>query len=153
MQRHSRAAIVSACSNSVDSSLIAIKNVLEQNYWKNNFEGIFEFQFLSDDMAITNTISPHYFQLIRYTPSFQYSAFQTTIPGRMNGDGSFEYGGGRTGKLSGNTIIWNDGVVWTAVNKVPPKDRDILDLNDIQAQARLDSKTLMGDVYVRSYLY
>jgi hypothetical protein len=152
MQRHARPAIVSSCSNSADSALIEIKTTLEQSYWKNNFEGTFEFQFLSDNMAITNTISPHYFQLIRYTPSFQYESFQTTIPGRLNGDGTFEYGGGRLGKLVGNQIIWNDKTIWNRVAKMPKRDPDILDLNQITGQARLDSRTLWG-VYERSYMY
>jgi hypothetical protein len=119
----------------------------------NKSEGVFAFQFLSDNSPLTNTAAPFPFQVVRYTPDTESEAFQTIIPGQLNNDGSFEYGGGRKGMLTASGITWNDRVMWTRVTRMPNQNPDILDLDVIRAQARLDSETLMNDVYRTNYLY
>lgn len=152
MQRSAIPVIVSSNNAWQDKRLWTIKSAIEQSYWSSN-EGVFEFQFLSDNQPVTNTVSPHYFQLIRSTPDTGYDAFKTIIQGRLNSDGTIEYGGGKTGILTGKGIVWNDGSIWSRVNYMPPAGKDILDLATIQAQARLDSAVLMGGIYNNKYLY
>jgi len=152
MQRSSQPAIVSTLNSWQDKTLYNIKENIQQSYWASG-EGVFEFQFLADNVPLTNVISPQMFQLIRYTPNYAYEAYQTVIQGRLNNDGSIEYGGGRTGKLMGNNIVWNDSMVWNRVMKIAPKKSDLLDLGIIQKQARMDSNTLMDHVYKNTYLY
>lgn len=152
MQRSSAPAIISTFNAWQDKALWTVKETIEQSYWASN-EGVFEFQFISDNMPLTNTISPHYFQLIRHTPDYLHDAFQTLIQGRLNADSTIEYGGGRLGKLINNNIIWDDGTTWNRVSKMPVPNKDILDLSMIQAQATLDSSTLMDGIYKSAYLY
>lgn len=153
MQRSNVPITVSALTTPQDRALYQIKQKLELHYWANN-EGVFQIQFLSDNAPLTNLNSPQQLQIIRFTPDImEYEAFQTIIPGRMNNDGSVEYGGGRLGMLTSKGIQWADGAVWVAVQSVPPRRPDLLNIHQIQKQAYLDSKVLMGDVYTRNYLY
>lgn len=153
MQRSSVPITVSALTTPQDRALYQTKQKLELHYWANN-EGVFQIQFLSDNAPLTNLNSPQQLQIIRFTPDImEYEAFQTIIPGRMNNDGSIEYGGGRLGILTSKGIQWADGAVWVAVQSVPPRRPDILNLNQIQKQAYLDSKVLMGNIYTKHYLY
>jgi hypothetical protein len=153
MQRSAQSAIVSGYGTPIDRFLLNIKTSLSGNYWKSDLEGVFAFQFLTENTPLTNVISPHMFQIVRYTPDFNYESFQTTIPGRLNSDGSFEYGGGRYGQLNGNQIIWKHGGVWDRVYPMIPRMTDLLNIDRMQAQAELDSKSLMGGIYQDNYLY
>jgi hypothetical protein len=153
MQRSNVPITVSAWTAPQDRMLYQIKQKLELSYWANN-EGVFQIQFLSDNAPLTNLNSPQQLQVIRFTPDImEYEAFQTIIPGRLNNDGSIEYGGGRLGMLTSKGIQWKDGAVWVPVQSVPPRRPDIMNLRQIQKQAYLDSKVLMGEVYTRNYLY
>ena len=153
MQRSAQSAVVSGYGTFIDRSLLDIKKALSCSFWKSPQEGVFSFQFLTENTPLTNVISPHMFQIARYTPDFNYESFQTTIPGRLNSDGSFEYGGGRYGILNGDTITWKQGGTWTRVNHMLPRNTNPLNLDQIQAQAQLDSKSLMDDLYKKNYLY
>lgn len=153
MQKSNTSIAVSGIGTVQDKMLYQIKSILQMSYWRSS-EGVFNFQFISDDVPLTNTISPHVFQLIRYTPTDNYQSFQLVIPGRLNNDGTFEYGGGLLGMLiSKNSIKWSNGSIWTAVNSMPNTEPNKLDLRKIQAQAYLDSMILMGDIYNKKYLY
>jgi hypothetical protein len=147
-----------------DRILSNMKTVLENAYWMNPTEGIFNFQFLNDDKPFTNTLAPLYFQLMRYTPDItSYLAFQTSQQGIVLNNGLIQYGGSsalefdrstaRTGQLQQDgSIRWNDGSIWRRVANMPTAKTDLLDLNDIQHQAKLDSVTLQ-DVVSRNYYY
>jgi hypothetical protein len=153
MQRSHVPVAVSILTTPQDRTLLTIKQRLEGSYWANN-EGVFQIQFLSDDAPLTNLLTPHQFQVLRFTPDIvAYQAFQTVIPGRLNNDGSVEYGGGRLGMLTNKGIEWVDGAVWAPVRFVPPAPVDLLDLQSIQRQAYLDSKVVMDDIYAGHYLY
>lgn len=153
MQRSNVPVAISDWTTPQDRTLYQIKQELQLRYWANN-EGVFQIQFLSDNAPLTNLNSPQQFQVIRFTPDIlEYEAFQTIIPGRLNNDGTIEYGGGRLGMLTSKGIQWMDGAIWIPVMSVPPRRPDILDINKIQKQAYLDSKVLMGDVYTKNYLY
>ena len=153
MQRSGVPVAVSILTTPQDRGLLAIKQRLEGTYWANN-EGVFQIQFLSDDAPLTNLMTPHQFQVVRFTPDIvAYQAFQTVIPGRMNNDGSIEYGGGRLGIVTAKGIEWIDGAVWAPVQFVPPPQIDLLDLKQIERQAYKDSDTIMGQIYTRHYLY
>jgi hypothetical protein len=153
MQRSNQPVYISTFTTPQDVNLYNIKTFLESSYWANN-EGVFQFQFLTDDQPLTNTVSPHQFQLVRYTPDINnYESFETVILGQLNNDGTFIYGAGRLGKIVGNGIVWADGAVWNKVRYVPRAKEDPLDLRLIQAQAYLDSQTVMGDIYNPTYLY
>jgi hypothetical protein len=153
MQRANQPVYISALTTTQDVNLENIKSVLQSTYWANN-EGIFQFQFLTDSQPLTNTVSPHQFQLVRFTPDIKnYEAYQTVILGQLNNDGTFLYGAGRLGALMGNVISWADGAYWKPVRYVPRPFENPLDLRLIQAQAYLDSKTVMGDIYNPTYLY
>jgi hypothetical protein len=153
MQRAGQPVYISALTTSQDVSLQNIKAILESSYWANN-EGVFQFQFLSDSQPLTNTVFPHQFQLVRYTPDINnYESYETVILGQLNNDGTFLYGAGRLGALNGNSIAWADGASWKQVNYVPRPKENPLDLRLIQSQAYLDSKTVMGDIYNPMYLY
>lgn len=153
MQRSNSPVSISVLSNPQDKELYNIKQKLEGTYWSNNNEGVFQFQFLSDSAPLTNLLTPHQFQLIRFTPDIvNYSAFQTVIPGRLNNDGTIEYGGGRIGILGEKGILWLDGSMWYPTKFVPSKNDNLLDLRKIQEQAFLDSATVMGSIYGK-YLY
>jgi len=153
MQRSNVPIAISDWTTPQDRALYQIMQALQLRYWANN-EGVFQIQFLSDNAPLTNLVSPQQLQIIRFTPDImEYEAFQTVIPGRLNNDGTIEYGGGRLGMLTSKGIQWMDGALWTAVKSVPPARPDILDVKQIQKQAYLDSKVLMGDVYTRNYLY
>lgn len=153
MQRSNQSIYISPRTTFQDLNLQNIKQILESSYWANN-EGVFQFQFLTDSQPLTNTVAPHQFQLVRYTPDINnYESFETVILGQLNNDGTFIYGAGRLGKLVGNGIAWIDGAVWKKVNYVPRPKENPLDLGVIQAQAYLDSQTVMGDIYNPTYLY
>ena len=153
MQRSNQPATISIFTTPQDKELWLIKESLELSYWNSKTEGVFEFQFVTDNQPLTNVPVPHMFQLIRYTPNYSYESFQTVIPGRLNNDETFEYGGGRKGIITANGIKWNDGTMWHRLQKIPNKRQDQLDLGKIQAQARMDSRVLMGDIYTTNYLY
>lgn len=153
MQRSSVPIAISAWTTPQDKTLYQLRRELQLRYWANN-EGIFQIQFLSSPAPLTNLNSPQQLQIIRFTPDImEYDAFQTIIPGRLNGDGTIEYGGGRLGMLTAKGIEWKDGAIWAPVSNVPPAHSNLLDLNQIQKQAYADSKVLMNDIYVKNYLY
>jgi hypothetical protein len=153
MQTSGQQAITSVFNNREDLSLWSIKELLSLSYWSSP-GGVFEFQFIIDNMILTNVLTPYIFQLIRYTPDYvDDEAFKTSIPGRLNGDGSVEYGGGILGKLIGNNIMWVNGDVWTKVSNIPERLPDILDLGVIRSQAIVNTNKLMNDIYLNNYLY
>lgn len=152
MQRSSSSVYVSMQDSTHDRNLINIKNTIETSYWANDKEGVFEFQMLVEDSPVTNTSFPLYFQLVRYTPTDQYYAFQLNMSGRIDNMGYIEYAG-RIGKLiNNNQISWNDGVSWYKVNKVQQPQLDILNLNKIETQAAIDSN-IIGTILEKIYMY
>jgi len=143
-----------------DDRLYAIKNFLENNFWGNKQEGLFQFQFYNEQ-GMPDSVRPTQggwlFQIVRYTPDIYYNSFETSIQGMLNFDGTVSYGGGRTGKVNENNIHWFKNnwdlpVVWEKVSKMPLPKRNKLDITDIRAQAQLDSVFLFGAVYNDKYL-
>lgn len=154
MQRSEQSAIVSGVGTPIDANLLKIKDALACSYWYNPNQGVFSFQFLSENMPLTNRISPHVFHLVRYTPDYNYDSFQTTIQGRLNSDGTFEYGGGQIGTLTSLELIsWSDKTIWRKTDSMTPREEDPLNLKMITEQAKLDSMILMGKIYQYNYLY
>jgi len=153
MQRSGVQAVTSPFIYS-NSPLLPIINTLQSSYWSNPQEGVFEFQFLNPSQPLDNTSMniPYYFHLIRHTPTYNYDSFAFTIQGRLNGDGTFEYGDGRLGTIKGDRIVWTNGLFWNKVAKVPEKDENLIDLNLVQKQAYGDSIAL-GNIVNRNYYY
>lgn len=152
MQRSGTTVSVSMFGSPDDENLWKIKTVLENSYWANPTEGVFNFQFSTDDNPLTNIKGPMRFNVVRYTPDVYYEAFVLAVPGIMNSDGTFEYGGGRKGMVStnGTAVIWNDGAIWSRVDSVQKAKPDVIDLRKVRADARLSS-VAMGDVIDRYY--
>ena len=161
MQRHNANPlynISNSNSNSNDLQLMAIAKKLSSGYWVDPSEGVFQFQFITDENFPLNLGYPYAFQIIRYTPDYNYEAFQLVLQGRLNNDGTFEYGGGRLGIILVNNngvpfIKWNDNGIWTYTQNPPQVRNSVLNLNDITEQAYLDSNVLMDQIYKRNYLY
>lgn len=151
MQRHNTSSAISMLTAMPDQMLLKIKNKYANSYWANN-QGVYVVQFDTGNQPLMNVPGIMRFQLIRYTPTYSFDAFSISIPGRMNNDGSIEYGGGILGMISkdGNKIIWSDGTEWLKVDKVIPPGTDALDIRAIDSQAYTDS-IVMGDIQSRYY--
>lgn len=151
MQRHNTSSVISMMTSLPDRMLLTIKNIYADSYWTST-QGVFVIQFETGDQPLMNVPGMMRFQLIRYTPTYAYDAFSISIPGRMNNDGSIEYGGGIMGMINreGNKILWNDGSAWLKVDKVQPANSDLLDVRTIKNQAFLDS-VITGDIQQRYY--
>jgi hypothetical protein len=156
MNRHAVQATISPYTSPKDTSLYNIQQTLAGSYWACKSQGVFSFQFLVDYQPITNQQGIYFFNLLRYTPTYSYTAFNLSIPGRLNNDGTFEYGGGRTGMLktinNNLCIVWDDGSIWHKVNQVPATNTDIINLNLVESQAGLDSLTI-GSIVNSHYYY
>lgn len=148
MQRHNVPVQISMLNSPEDIKLLDIKTRLQNSYWASP-EGVFVFQFQTDNQPLPLP-GPMRFNLIRYTPDLKYQAFILAIPGIVNNDGSFNYGGGREGKIANDVIFWNDGGVWTPIKNIPQVNADPLNLNTIVGQAKIDS-VVIGGIYDKYY--
>ena len=150
MDRHNTSILFNPDNNPIDKSLNNIKDVLEKNLWANPTEGVFSFNF--DTTTFTNSEAPFYFSLSRFTPTYNYNSFRLTIPGFVDTDGSIVYGGGRSGKLVNNQIVWNDNKSWILVDKVPRAKTNLMNLDYVLDQATVDSN-VVGNLVQDNYYY
>jgi hypothetical protein len=148
MNRHNAQILFNPDNNPFDISLNNIRDILSNNYWANPTEGVFSFDF--NTTTFTNTTAPFYFSLSRFTPTYQYDAFRLTIPGFVENDGSIVYGGGRTGRLVEDQIIWNDNKSWKMIDKVPSAETPLLSLDYVLDQSTVDSN-VMGNIVQNKY--
>lgn len=153
MQRSNMPILYSTSSDKVNKELLNIANVLSASYWNTPSEGVYRLQFLNPGNPVVNGSSPLPFNIIRYTPTDSNKSFEMYIPGRLNLDGTFEYGGGRKGRLSGDTIQWSDGSVWTKTNILPTKKLSMLNVGLTRNNAYSNNRILFGDIYNEKYLY
>jgi hypothetical protein len=149
MQRHNANPLISMVTSPIDNRLNKLQTTLQSVYWVGK-EGVFEFQFLTDQQPLMNTHHPLRFNLIRYQPNVTYDAFMLSIPGGIGNDESIQYGGGRTGKLNNKEIHWDNGEVWSQVMNVGKAKTDPLDLNFLKFNAINDSK-IMGKIQNNYY--
>lgn len=150
MQRHNVPVQISMFTSPEDTYLWKIKTTLEATYWNTKDDGVFEFQFHTDNEPLTNVPGPLRFNLVRYTPDIYFKSFAFSIPGILHNDGTFSYGGGRTGALIDDKISWDDGSSWVKVDSVPTPGENPINLIHVRDQAKLDS-WVMGNIEQKYY--
>jgi len=141
-------------SNKLDNDIFSLQKILESSYWASDKEGVYNFQFISGNLsAMANLQGVLYFNLYRYTPTYRYEGFAISIPGYIDRQGNIIYAEGMKGKLTNNDkILWNDQKIWYKVDKVPPPQTNLLDLDHIRDQAIADSHVL-GSIVQKYYYY
>lgn len=151
MDRSNASLLYNPKNNRIDIDLLNIKNILMSYHWYNPKDGVFDF-FFADETA-TNTNYPLYFNLVRYTPTDKYQAFNLSIAGMLTNDGKIVYGGGKSGRLSADnkSILWDDNTTWKAVI-APVAHGNLLNLDSVLDQSTVDSNVI-GNILQNIYNY